>query len=147
MTKERAGSIIFLAVGIYGIVLSLCLPFGSLSEPGAAAFPLIVSILLFLSGLFVFFSGKENVETNWRKIVEEQRTPFRIVILTAAFIAALNLLGYLMTSTLYIFALLSWVSRYKIWIAAASAIAIGIVSWYVFGILFETPLPQGFLTF
>ncbi len=147
MTKERAGSIIFLTAGTYALFLSLRLPMGSWSEPGAGAFPLIVSILLIMSGILVFFTGKGKVETSWRKIVEEQRTPFQIVLITAAFIAALNYLGYLLTSMLYIFTLLFWVSRYKIWIAAVSAIAVGIVSWYFFGVLFETPLPKGVLNY
>lgn len=147
MTKERAGSLIFLVTGFYGLVLSLQLPMGGWSEPGAGAFPLIVSVLLTLSGILMFVAGKGDVKNDLRAIVKEQKTPFQIVMLTALFIAALNSLGYLLTSSLYLFALLSWVSRYKLWIAAASAVALGTASWYVFGKLLEMPLPQGLLPF
>jgi putative tricarboxylic transport membrane protein len=147
MTKERVGSIIFLAFGIYGLALSLQLPMGSWGEPGAGPFPLIVSILLCLSGLKLFFAGQKTVDVDWKTFCTEQRTPFQIVILTVAFIAALDRLGYLLTSTLYLFALLAWVSRYKIWISLAIALSIGIGSWYVFGRLLGTALPEGLLKF
>lgn len=147
MTKERVGSLIFLLFGIYGLVLSLQLPMGSWGEPGAGPFPLMVSILLCLSGIKMFFSGEGKVEGDWKTIFKEQRTPCQIVILTVAFIAALDRLGYLLTSTLYLFALLSWVSRYRVWISMAIAVSIGIGSWYIFAKLLETPLPGGWLKF
>jgi putative tricarboxylic transport membrane protein len=143
--KERVGSLIFLLFGIYGLALSLQLPMGSWSEPGAGPFPLMVSILLCLSGIKLFFSGKGNVNVDWKTICREQRTPFQIVILTVAFIAALDRLGYLLTSTLYLFALLAWVSRYKLWISMAIAVSVGMGSWYVFGRLLDTALPAGWL--
>jgi len=147
MTKERVGSIIFLVFGIYGLVLSLQLPMGSWSEPGAGPFPLMVSILLCLSGVKMFFSEQGTVAIDWRTICKQQQTPFQIVVLTAVFIAALDRLGYLLTSTLYLFTLLFWVSRYKVWISVVIAVSIGIGSWYVFAKLLATPLPEGWLKF
>ena len=147
MTKERVGSVIFLAFGIYGLVLSLRLPMGSWAEPGAGPFPLMVSILLCLSGIKLFYSGKGTVEGDWKTLCQEQPTPFQIVLLTVAFIAALDRMGYLLTSTLYLFALLFWVSRYKVWISVVIAVSIGIGSWYVFGKLLDTSLPAGWLKF
>lgn len=145
MTKERVGSLIFLVFGIYGVALSLQLPMGSWAEPGAGPFPLIVSILLCLSGIKLFFAGQGTVDVDWKTLCKEQRTPFQIVILTVAFIVALNRLGYLLTSTLYLFTLLAWVSRYKVWISLVIAVSIGIGSWYVFGKLLDTALPEGLL--
>ncbi len=145
MTKTRAGSIVFLAAGIYGLISSLLLPMGKWNEPGAGAFPLIVSILLRLSGGFMLIPAGEKAESDWRAISRHQWTPFQIVLLTGGFIAALNRFGYLLSSSLYIFALLFWVSRYRVWIAAGLAGLIGLGSWFVFGRLFATPLPKGFL--
>ncbi len=84
MTKERAGSLIFLVTGFYGLVLSLQLPMGGWSEPGAGAFPLIVSVLLTLSGILMFVAGKGEVKNDLRAIIKEQKTPFQIVLLTAS---------------------------------------------------------------
>jgi len=147
MTKRRAGSLVFLVAGFYGLILTLQLPMGKWNEPGAGAFPLIVSVLLCISGIGMFISGKGKVEMDWRAIVKEQWTPFQIIALTGAFIFAMERLGYLLSSCLYIFMLLFWVSRYRIWVAVGLALCIGIGSWYIFGKLFETPLPRGILPF
>lgn len=116
---------------------------GKWNEPGAGMFPLVVSILLCLSGALMFITAKGRVEIDWPALVKQQWTPFQIVALTAGFIVALDTLGFLVTSSLYVFALLFWVSRYRIWIALGLAVAVGVGSWYVFGRLFETPLPKG----
>jgi putative tricarboxylic transport membrane protein len=145
MNKTRAGSVLLFVAGAYGFIFSLRLPLGKLHSPGAGAFPLIVSILLAISGVFLFASEREKLDIDWRALAKEQRTPFQIVVLTAGFILGLDRLGYLLASTLYMFALLFWVSRYRLWIAMALAIVLGAGSWYVFAKLFETPLPQGIL--
>jgi putative tricarboxylic transport membrane protein len=147
MTKRRAGSLVFLVAGFYGLILTLQLPMGKWNEPGAGAFPLMVSILLCIFGIGIFVAGKGKVAVDWHELVKEQWTPFQIIVLTGAFILAMERLGYLLSSCLYIFALLYWVSRYKIWIAIGLAASIGIGSWYIFGKLFETPLPRGILPF
>lgn len=151
MTKERGGSLIFLAAGIYGLVFSTGLPFGRWNEPGPGVFPLALSILLCISGIAWFIRGKADKEaTNASGLKAFSRkyiTAARIVVLTGAFIFALEPLGYLLTSILYLFVLFLWVSRYKLWIAAGFAIVFGAGSWFFFEKLLTTPLPQGFLPF
>ena len=145
MNKTRAGSLVLFVAGAYGLILSLRLPLGKMHEPGAGAFPLIVSILLARSGVFIFVTAKERVEIDWRNLIKQQWTPCQIVALTAGFILGLDRLGYLLASVLYMFTLLFWVSRYRLWVAFGLALAIGVGSWYVFGKLFQTPLPVGIL--
>ncbi len=147
MTKKRAGSLVFLIAGFYGFILTLQLPMGKWNEPGAGAFPLIVSILLSIFGIGMFISGKGKVALDWKSLVKEQWTPFQIIVLTGAFIFTMEKLGYLLSSCLYIFTLLFLVSRYRIAMAVGLALCVGIGSWYMFGKVFETPLPQGILPF
>ena len=147
MNGKRAGSLVFLSAGLYGLILSLRLPMGKWNEPGAGAFPIIVSILLCLSGLFIFIRSTEPEPADWREILRRQWTPFQIVLFTAGFIAALDWLGYLATASLYAFSLLFWVSRYRLWVALGLATLIGVGSWLIFGNIFATPLPEGVLSF
>ena len=149
MTKERGGALIFLAAGIYGIAFSSGLPFGRWNEPGPAIFPLIVSILLCASGIAWFVGGKAKERKQealvWRQLVRKYRNPLRIVAFTAAFIVALYPIGYLLTSTLYLFALFFWVSGHRLSVAVLLAAVFGPASWLVFGKLLTTPLPAGLL--
>jgi len=150
MTKERGGSIIFLAAGIYGFIFSIQLPLGRWNQPGPAVFPLALSILLCIFGVSWFIRGKGDKEkqgtVSLKEFVRKFMTPIRIVGLTAAFILTFEPLGYLLGSTLYLFVLFFWVSRYRYWTALALAIAFGVGSWLFFGKLLATPLPMGFLS-
>jgi len=150
MTKERGGSIIFLAAGIYGFIFSIQLPLGRWNQPGPAVFPLALSLLLCIFGVSWFIRGKGAREkqgtVSLKEFVRRFMTPIRIVGLTAAFILTFEPLGYLLGSTLYLFVLFFWVSRYRLWTALALAIAFGTGSWLFFGKLLATPLPMGFLS-
>jgi putative tricarboxylic transport membrane protein len=148
MTKERGGSLIFLAAGIYGLVFSVGLPMGRWNEPGAGVFPLALSILLCLSGISWFIrgraKGKEKGALDTKGFVRRYTTAFRIVCVTAAFILVIEPLGYVLTSILYLFVLFTWVSRYRLWTALLLAVAFGAGSWLFFEKLLTTPLPAGF---
>ena len=149
MSKERGGSLIFLAAGIYGLIFSIQLPLGRWNQPGPAVFPLSLSILLCVFGISWFIQGKGNAEKREtvglggfaRKFI----TPGQIVALTAAFILTFDSLGYLLASTLYLFVLFLWVSHYRFWTALGLAIAFGAGSWLFFGKVLTTSLPKGFL--
>src|SRR5512143_1551298 len=121
MTKERGGSLIFLAAGIYGVVFSIGLPFGRWNEPGPAVFPLALSILLCISGIVWFVRGKTKGEARTsgdvKGFLRKYVTAAQIVGLTGVFIFVLEPLGYLLTSILYLFFLFLWVCRYKLWVA------------------------------
>jgi len=150
MTKERGGSLIFLTAGIYGFIFSVQLPLGRWNQPGPAVFPLALSILLCIFGVSWFIRGKgerEKQETvSLKEFVRKFMTPIRIVGLTAAFILTFETLGYLLGSAIYLFVLFFWVSRYRLWMALALAVAFGAGSWLFFGKLLATPLPKGFLS-
>jgi len=147
MTRERVGSLIFLFFGIYGLVFSLGIPFGSWKRPGPGVFPLSLSILLSISGILWFIVGKRKgggeKRTEWRKFIKQFTTSFQIAVATAAFILLLNRVGYLLTSTLYLLVLFLWVCRYRLWAATGLAFCLGVGSWLFFGKLLDVQLPQG----
>lgn len=151
MTKERGGGLIFLAAGIYGLVFSIGLPFGRWNEPGPAVFPVILSVLLCISGAVWFVRGKARgaaeKPASLNEALRRYATAAQIVGLTAVFIFVLEPLGYLLTSILYLFCLFLWVCRYKLWLAAVFALAFGAGSWFFFEKLLTTPLPKGVLPF
>jgi putative tricarboxylic transport membrane protein len=155
MTKDRAASLLFLCTGIYGFVFSVQLPMGRWNEPGPGVFPMTLSLLLLIFGAAWFIRGKQRAEEKdegRRKagayaFMKNLETPLKIVAVTALFILAFNWLGYLAASSLYLFVLLLWVSRYRVIVSAALAVAIGVGSWYFFAKILVVPLPQGFLPF
>jgi putative tricarboxylic transport membrane protein len=151
MTNERWGSLFFLAVGVYGIVFSLRLPFGKGTNPGPGLFPMALSVLLFISGVLWFLLGKGSGGEAKEKADESEPTKAwdksaKVIFIIAGFILSLERLGYLLASTLFVFVLLVWISRYRIWIAACLAIGIGVGSWLFFGKVLTVDFPRGLIS-
>jgi uncharacterized protein YjeT (DUF2065 family) len=153
MNKERFANLIFLFAGIYGLIFGLHLPFGSLREPGPAMLPLALSLLLILSGIPCFLRGRRKGKEDEQerelprgKSLRKLITPLKIVGVTGGFILALEGLGYLLASLLYLFLLFFWISRYRIWAAIALCLVIGLGSWVFFGKVLAVPLPKGILS-
>jgi putative tricarboxylic transport membrane protein len=154
MTNDRAASLLFLCSGIYGFYFSVQLPMGRWNEPGPGVFPFTLSLLLLIFGAAWFIRGKRRAGANDEPekagasaFIKTLATPLKIVGLTALLILVFNQVGYLISSSLYLFVLLLWVSRYRVVFSAALAVAIGVGSWYFFAKILVVPLPQGFLSF
>jgi putative tricarboxylic transport membrane protein len=154
MTNDRSASLLFLCAGIYGLYYSFQLPMGRWNEPGPGVFPVTLSALLLLFGAAWFIRGKggkaekgEGEKAGGYAFIKNLATPLKIACLTALFVLAFDRAGYLVTSTLYLFLLLLWVSRYRVVVSAALAVAIGVGSWYFFAKILVVQLPQGFLSF
>ncbi len=150
MTKDRGSSLFYLALGLYGLIFSVQLPFGRLSNPGPAMFPFGLSILLLISGILWFIRGKgtpeEREKINW-ELLKKEGMPFKIILSTAAFVLALDPLGFLLSSFLFVLVLFVWVSGFRVPNAVGLALIIAIGSWLFFGKLLSVQFPQGLLPF
>ena len=154
MTNDRGASLLFFFSGIYGLIFSVHLPMGRWNEPGPGVFPVTLSILLLVSGIAWFICGgrwvgdKEKAKKRSGYVtVNNLPTPLKIVVLTGLFILTFHWIGYLVGSSLYIFVLLFWVSRYRVAISIPLALVIGVGSWLSFGKILMVPLPKGLLSF
>ena len=147
MKQDHTANILFLIFGIYGLVFSVQLPLGWWNRPGPGVFPLCLSIILCLSAVVGLITVKRTGEgrLQWRELISKSVTPLKILGVTAAFIAALYQLGYLLTASLYLFVLLYWVSRYRLYISLGLAIALAVGSSIFFEKLLALQLPKGFL--
>ena len=145
MTKERGRSLLFLLVGIYGLIFSSQIPLGKWNDPGPGVLPLTLSILLFVSGILWFIAGKpkkgEKAGIDWRGIAQLVKTPFQIVLLSAAFVLGLTRVGFLLGTIIYLFLIFLWVSHFKLRVAIGLAIVLGIGSWLFFVKLLVIQLP------
>lgn len=152
MTRDRAASLLFLLTGIYGFFFSTQLPMGRWNEPGPGVFPITLSILLLVSGVSWFILGRRGAEgkkqekkAGWRETAKNLSTPLKIIGITALLILVFHRVGYMVASTLYIFVLLVWVSKYRFVVSTLLALSIGIGSWYFFQKVLSVQLPKGLL--
>jgi putative tricarboxylic transport membrane protein len=144
MNKERIGSLFFLFVGMYAFFLSLQLPIGTWKQPRSGFFPLILSVLLCIVAALLFISGKGKEKIDWRGgSIGQRMIPWQIVVLTFGFILAMEKIGYLVTSFLYLFGLFLWVCHFRLWVAMILSGLLAPAIWYFFGKILGLHLPIG----
>jgi putative tricarboxylic transport membrane protein len=143
MSKNHAGGLFFLFVGICFFSLAIKLPIGKFTQPGPAIFPLVLSLLLSIMGLLILLSSKGKEKIEWAKDLVNLAKPLAIILLTLAFIIFMGRLGYLITSFLYLLSLLSLVSRFKLFLSAGLSGILAAGSWYFFGKILGIHLPLG----
>jgi hypothetical protein len=143
MSKERLGGLIFFLAGVFALSMSIRLPLGTLDKPGPGIFPLILSGLLAIIGVLLLLFETGSGKLHWSGLIREKGTVWKIILLSAAFIAGFEWLGYLAASTLYLFFLFFWVCRFRAGWALAMTAIITLSSWYFFGRILGLQLPAG----
>lgn len=143
MTKERFGSVLLLVVAVYALIHSSRLPMGEWNQPGPGVFPLVLSILLSIIGISLFFVSTEDAKLNWKDSLSRQKKAWAIVGLTAGFILCFDWLGFVPTTGLYLFILFSRISRLPFVYATALAVGITGAGWYFFVRILTLQLPPG----
>lgn len=152
MPNDKGAGLFFFFAGIYGLTFSYRLPMGTYNAPGAGVFPFTLSALLVVSGIAWFIHGlrsaKDKTPVKEQAAVANNRsTPLKIIGLTALFVFFFKWLGYPLGASLYIFALLFFVSRYRIIVSIPLAVVIGLGSWYLFEKTLSVQLPNGLFPF
>lgn len=139
--------VLLLVIAVAVFLYARTLPDIPGQEYGAAVFPVLVACGLGLCGVALTVSGARN----WHGAVAlapwtNYPAPWiRVVALLAAilfYIFAAEPLGFMITSTLTLFALFMLLGS-RWWIAAITAIAVSLLIERSFGNLLLVPLPRG----
>ena len=136
----------FIAFGIAVFAVSGDLPFGSLSMPGAGMMPKLMAGLLVVFGIMTIAGGGESqpfAEIEWSNL----RHALLLVAITAVAVALYTRLGFLLTMSLLVFALLTVVERKPVLKAALYSIGLTAIAWGVFAKALKAPLERGILGF
>jgi hypothetical protein len=144
--SDQVAGGIFFAFGIIVFALSGDLPFGTLSSPGAGMMPKLMAGLMMAFALLVAFGGGSSPplatidwSDGWHALL--------VVAITACAIAAYQPLGFIVTMSLLVFALLVIVERRNLLRAAAYSVSLTLFAYWLFGIALKSPLERGILWF
>ena len=144
-TDHVAGAIFF-AFGILVFAISGDLPFGSLSSPGAGMMPKLMAGLMMAFAFVVAAGGASSppfATIDW----SDGGHALQVVAITACATAAYQPLGFIITMSLLVFALLVIVERRPLISSAAYGIALTLFAYWLFGIALKSPLERGILWF
>ena len=126
--------------------LSGDLPFGSLTAPGAGMLPKLAAGLMMLFAVLIILSGRTSPplgSIDW----SDWKHAALLVVITAAAVMAYRPLGFLLTMSLLVFALLVVIER-KNWLrAAAYAVGLTLFAYWLFGKALKSPLERGIFWF
>jgi putative tricarboxylic transport membrane protein len=121
-------------------------PRGALAQPGPGLFPLLVGSLLLLSsagiGAEAFFT-REGRPVDWPAGAGLWRL-ITVGLATLAYTIVLPYAGHPLAGSLLVLTVLRVMGLRRWGVAVLLALAAGLGSYYLFGVLLGVPLPAGF---
>ena len=146
LRSDHVAGIAFIVFGAIVFALSGELPFGTLSEPGAGMLPKLTAGLMMAFAAAIVATGRTSPplrEIDW----SDRWHALQVVLITAAGIFAYQRLGFLITMTLLVFALLVIVERRHPLIAVAYSVGLTLFAYWLFGHALKAPLERGLFGF
>jgi hypothetical protein len=133
---------VFAAFGILVFIIGWDLPFGTLSTPGAGMLPKLMAGLLILFGILIIALGTDSQvisQLPW----DDWPHAAQVTGITAFAVSLYTTLGFLITMSLLVFALLVVIERKSVVAAAAYACGLTFFAYWLFGIVLKAPLERG----
>ena len=137
------GSAIVAALAV--LAVSGDLPFGTLAFPGAGMMPKLVCALMILLGAILVARGSASApfsDIGWSDLPHAAR----VLAVTAAAVALYTTLGFIVTMSLMLFALIAFEGRNLV-AAAVYSVGVSLLTYGLFTIVLKSPLEQGVLGF
>lgn len=146
LRSDHVAGAAFVAFAIIVFALSGDLPFGRLSAPGAGMMPKLLLVLMIVFGITLMLSGgasQQLSEIDW----SDRNHALLVILIAAVAMALYQTLGFLLTMSLLVLALLIVVER-RPWLpAVAYSVGVTVFAWWLFGKALKSPLEQGILGF
>lgn len=149
MNSDRWSYGFLFLLALFGVVATWRMPLGHLQQPGPGFFPLALATLLLLLALTGLATARSSVRDTapaggfWGDL----KSPAKIVLATGLAILAFERAGFLISVSVFLTLLFSWVSRYAWWKALVMGLTGGVGGWFLFVKLLGVAMPQGLLGF
>jgi hypothetical protein len=143
---DHVSGLTFIGIGVLIIVLSGDLSFGSLSFPGSGFLPIILASLLMILGGALVLRARESEPLSsiqW----DDLRHAGPVIAISALATVAYTHLGFVITFTAMMLALLGLVERRSVLRALFYSACVTAVTFVVFSHALKAPLPTGVLGF
>ena len=136
----------FIALGVFVFAISGDLPFGRLSAPGAGMMPMLMAGLMMVCAAAIMIGDRSSAPftmIDW----SDRWHAIQVVFITTIAVSVYQTLGFLITMTLLVFALLFVVERRNILSAAVYSGGLALFAYWLFGKALKSPLERGILWF
>jgi hypothetical protein len=142
MTIDRVSGGFLLLVGLFVAWERQVLPLGTHSHPGPGYFPLLLSILLIITGSILVIRGRFSAPVRSIKWKEGRKA---VAILGCCIVATsgIELIGYRITMIIILGFLFGVVERLKLWQVFVFTFLFSLGTYWVFNDLLRVILPKG----
>jgi|GEM_PF-81133 len=152
MNRESLSSLIWLFFGVLICLGSIRLSLGDFRNPGPGFLPFITGAILAGLSLVVFLQSRRTTEAGEAPkpfLSDKKRATKAILTLVAllAYSIGLDYLGFLVSTTFFIAFLLGVVEPQKWYVVVLASLLSSGVSYTLFEILLQSPLPKGIFDF
>jgi hypothetical protein len=133
-------------VGALIFASSTDLPTGAWSMPGAGMFPKLLAALIIGFGLLLLLRARDSTpfaNIDWGDLPHA----VRVAGITSVAVTAYEVVGFILTMTLMMFALLVGAERQNVFRAGLYSIGVTLLTYFLFTVALKTPLEQGLLKF
>jgi hypothetical protein len=146
LRSDHVAGCAFIAFGALVFAISGDLPFGTVSAPGAGMMPKLMAGLMIAFAALVIAGGASSQELSAIDWSDRWHAAL-LVAITAVAVSCYQRLGFLITMSLLVFALLTVVERRKLLPAAAYSVCLTVFAYWLFGKALKSPLERGLLWF
>jgi hypothetical protein len=143
---DHVAAAAFLALGLFVFIVGADLPFGSLSQPSAGMLPKLVAGLIIAFALVLAVSDRTSppvASIRWSDFGHA----VQLVLIAAVGVALYTRLGFLITMSLLVFALLVLVERRGALRAGIYSVGLTLFAYWLFDKMLKAPLERGLLGF
>jgi hypothetical protein len=134
-----------IAAALAVLAMSGDLPFGTLTFPGAGMMPKLICALMILFGIMLIASAGTSpplAVISWSDLPHAAR----VFAITGVAVALYTTLGFILTMSLLLFALIALEGRNLV-AAAVFSLGVTLSTYALFRVALKTPLEQGLLGF
>jgi len=141
--SESIFSLILAALGLFIVVVSLTIGFGTLEKPGSGLFPFLVGALVFVQSMTLFFTQKSGEKRLFDR--NETKTFFFMIAAFSLWIILMPYLGYVLVTFIVVCAF-SKIMKLEGWVKPLilSIITTGLC-YLLFDLFMYLDLPRGLL--
>jgi putative tricarboxylic transport membrane protein len=113
--------------------------------PQAGYFPFYIGVILFIASAITFLVHAFTKQPDLTTFVKRSKLwlVLKVLVPTAGFVVLTGLLGIYVAAAIFITFFMCWLGRYSLFKAVPVGVAVPIVLFWLFEIMFLIPLPRG----
>lgn len=147
---DRISSIIFLIIAVIVIWQSAIIPMGRISKPGPGFLPFWVGIILAGLSAYLWVQSARHKSPLVKIPFLSGEGRWQDVLWTAGFLLGftflVEILGFVITTLLFLFLIFRLVGKQKWWIVLTGTILVTLSVYVIFKVCLQVQLPVGLLT-